>query len=446
MTKSLTSGSPFKLILTFAIPFMMVNIFQQIYNIADTLIVGRILGTNAMTAVASTGTLMWFTVSAPTSLALGFSMLTAQFVGAKDEYSIKRSFSNGLVLSLLFTGIMSMLGIVFLKDILQLFKFPKEIFADTYKYFIWIMYGLVPNTIFYFNSSIMRSLGDSKTPMVFSVFSCMVNIILDYILISKTNLGTCGAGIATFIAQVVTCIISSIYLYKNFPILHFPKKYLLPDKKIVKSLVIMGAPVALFDIINASGGVIGQYAVNTMEMHIVTAVAAASKAINLLITPLFAIGSAFGVYVAQNYGAKEYGRIKQGAKATAAILIGWNVIIILISLFFSTPIISFIANTTDAATIKYATIYINTSNILYIIVDFILVHRSALIACGKNVAPVISGIGELLGRSFGTFVLTSMFGFWGVLMIGPVAWVLGMLINLTGYHIFMKNLSKENIQ
>lgn len=208
----------------------------------------------------------------------------------------------------------------------------------------------------------------------------------------------------------------------------------------------MGAPIALFDIINASGGVIGQYAVNTMEMHIVTAVAAASKAINLLITPLFAIGSAFSVYVAQNYGAKEYGRIKQGAKATAAILIGWNVIIILISLFFSTPIISFIANTTDAATIKYATIYINTSNILYIIVDFILVHRSALIACGKNVAPVISGIGELLGRSFGTFVLTSMFGFWGVLMIGPVAWVLGMLINLTGYHIFMKNLSKENIQ
>ena len=446
MAKDLTKGSPFKLILTFAIPFMMVNIFQQIYNIADTLIVGRILGTSAMTAVASTGTLMWFTISAPTSLALGFSMLTAQFVGAKDEYSIKRSFSNGLVLSLLFTGIMSMLGIIFLEDILQLFKFPKEIFASTYKYFIWIMYGLVPNTIFYFNSSMMRALGDSKTPMVFSVFSCIINIILDYLIISKTNLGTGGAGLATFIAQVVTCIMSSIYLYKNFPILHFPKNYLLPDKKIVKSLIVMGVPVALFDIINASGGVIGQYAVNTMEMHIVTAVAAASKVINLLNTPLFAIGSAFGVYVAQNYGAKEYGRIKQGARSTGIILVGWNLIMILVSLLFSNTIISFIANTTDAETIKYATIYMNINNILYIIVDFILVYRSVLIACGKNVAPVISGVGELLGRSFGTFVLTSLFGFWGVVLIGPVAWVLGMIINMVGYFVFMSKLSKENVQ
>lgn len=444
--KSLTEGSPVKLLLGFSIPYLMVNLFQQIYNIADTLIVGRILGTNAMTAVGSTGNLMWLTAAVPTSLCLGFSMLTAQFFGAKNENGIKKSFANSIVIAVFATAILSVFGSVFLYDILELFNFPAEIINDTHKYFIWIMIGLVPNTVFFLNSSMMRALGESKSPMYFSVISCVINIVLDYVLIADFKMGTEGAGIATFISQVISAILSSVFLFRSFPALHFGVNDLVIHRETAKSLLKLGIPVAFFDLVNASGGIVSTFAVNSLGIDYVTAITAATKICSFCTTPIFAIGSAVTVYAAQNYGAKEYIRIKQGANAAIVMMLIWNAFVVFFSAVFSKPIISFVANTESDFIINSAYTYLIWVCAGYVFVDGILVYRSTIQACGRSVVPVISSFGELFGRILGVFYLVKAFGFIGVILIGPLAWLMGMVINAIGYFKFIaafKNIGNE---
>lgn len=440
MPKDLTYGKPSKLILSLAIPFLMVNLFQQIYNLADMLIVGRILGVKAMTAVGSTGNLMWLTISASTSLGLGFSMLTARYFGAKNEEGVKKSYSSAVVLSTGFNIILSSLGVIFLKEILILFKFPEEIIEDTYKYFIWIMLGIVPNSVFTLNSNMMRALGEAKAPMIISIISCVTNIVLDFLLIAVIGMGVAGAGIATCISQLISCIISIIFLYRHFPALHFNVKKIIPDMHMVKPLIKMGLPVAFFDVMNSSSGVIGQYAVNSMGVDYVTSVAAAGKLVTFLSTAIFAVGSAVTVFAAQNFGAKRFDRIRRGVRDSIVIMALWNIIMVIFCIVCGRFMIEFIANTDNAFIIDNAYKYLTINVVLHILIVLILAFRSTIQACGNATAPVISAFGELFGRVFAAFYLTKLFGFMGVILINPTACAVATIINGIGYMSFIKKI------
>ena len=438
MARDLTTGKPFRLILTFALPFLMVNLFQQIYNIADTVIVGRTLGTAAMTAVGATGNLMWLTISASTSLGLGFSMLTAQRFGARDEEGVSKSYSSAVTMSVIVNILLAFFGTVYLRQILTLFRFPAEIIDDTYSYFRWIMIGVLPNSIFVLNSNMMRALGESKTPMVISLISCGVNILLDYVMIAIVGLGTAGAGVATLISQTISCIISIVFIIRHFPQLRICWRKLIPEVGIAKSLFKLGLPVAFFDVMNSSSGVIAQYAVNSMGVDYVTAVAAASKICSFLNTALFAVGSAVTVFTAQNYGAKRYDRIRTGVRDSIVIMASWNAFIVMFCALVGKPIIGFLANTDNMFIIDHAFQYLVINTILYIFVVFILAFRSAIQACGNSTAPVISAFGELFGRTFAAFYLTKVWGFMGVVLINPTACVIATIINGIGYMAFVR--------
>ena len=442
MPKDLTYGKPFKLLLSLAIPFLMVNLFQQIYNLADMLIVGRILGVKAMTAVGSTGNLMWLTISASTSLGLGFSMLTARYFGAKNEEGVANSYSASVVLSAAFNIILSSLGVIFSREILIVFKFPKEIINDTYNYFIWIMIGIVPNSVFTLNSNMMRALGEAKAPMVISMISCVINIVLDYVMIAIMGLGVAGAGIATCISQIISCLISIIFLYRHFPVLRFNARKIIPDIHIAKSLIKMGLPVAFFDVMNSSSGVIGQYAVNSMGVDYVTSVAAASKLVTFLSTAIFAVGSAVTVFAAQNFGARRFDRIRRGVRDSIVMMTLWNVFMVVFGVVCGRFMIGFIANTDNAFIIDNAYKYLVINAVLYILIVFILAFRSTIQACGNSTAPVISAFGELFGRVFAAFYLTKLFGFMGVILINPTACAVAMIINGIGYMAFIKKTKK----
>lgn len=438
MARDLTTGKPFKLILTFAIPFLMVNLFQQIYNIADTLIVGRILGTQAMTAVGATGNLMWLTISASTSLGLGFSMLTAQYFGGKNDDGVKRSYSSSVFLCVIFNILLAVAGTVFLRQILELFRFPTEIIGDTHSYFRWIMIGVLPNSVFSLNSNMMRALGEAKAPMVISVISCLINIVLDYIMIAVFRLGTAGAGIATCISQAISCAISIVFLYRHFPELHFSIRDLIPDRTIAKALFKLGLPVAFFDIMNSSSAVISQYAVNSMGVDYVTAVTAASKIAGFLNTALFAVGSAVTVFSAQNYGAKRFDRIRTGVRDSIIIMTSWNIFMVVFCALAGRWLIGFIANTESEFIIENAFDYLTINSVLYIFVVLILAFRSSIQACGNSTAPVVSAFGELMGRTFAAFYLAKVFGFMGVILINPSACLIATVINGIGYLSFVR--------
>lgn len=444
MPRDLTTGKPFRLILSFAIPFLMVNLFQQIYNIADMLIVGRILGTEAMTAVGSTGNLMWLTISASTSLGLGFSMLTAQYFGAKNQEGVKKSYSVAVLLCVVFNVILSVLGIMFLREILIIFKFPEEIINDTYSYFKWILAGVIPNAVFSLNSNMMRALGEAKTPMAISVISCVINVVLDYVMIAFFKMGTAGAGVATFISQTISCIISIIFVIRHFPQLHFRIGDMMPDRHIVKSLMKLGLPVAFFDVMNSSSAVIGQFAVNSMGVDYITAVTAGSKIASFLNTALFAVGSAVTVFAAQNYGAGRFDRIKRGVRDSIVIMTSWNIFMVVFCIFAGKPLIGFVANTENMFIIENAYNYLNINVVLYIFVVLILAFRSTIQACGNSTAPVISAFGELFGRLFAAFYLAKVFGFMGVILINPTACIIATVINGIGYLSFVKKINKSS--
>ena len=442
MTKSLTSGSPFKLILNFAIPFLLVQVFQQIYNIADTLIVGRILGTNAMAAVGSTGSLAWLTIAIPSSLGLGFSMLTAQFFGAKNEKGVKKSYSNSFVMTFAISTIISAIGTIFLFDILKIFQFPDEIISDTYSYFIWITLGILPNGLFLLNSNMLRALGVSKIPTLLSILSCVLNIILDIVCIGIFKMGTAGAGFATFISQIGACVICHIYLFGNFPELRFSYKDLGLNKDIAVKLLKLGIPVAVFDVVNASGGVIGQYATNYMGIELVTASTVANKVLSFMYTPLFAIGSSLTVYTAQNYGAKEFKRIKQGVNSSIIMKLLWNVVMIVTALLLSDILCSFVGSTSDEYILKNAKYYLVMNCGCSVFLSAILVYRSPLQACGFNTAPVISSFAELSAKLICAFYIVKVAGYHGVVLLNPLTWLFAGIVNMIGYYIFLHKIKK----
>ncbi len=443
MTKNLTSGSPAKLILFFALPYLMVNLFQNIYNIADMLIVGRILGTHALAAVGSTGSLTWFINGTLSSLALGFSMLTAQYFGADNTLCVKKSFSNAITITFFSTILITLLCIIFMNPILDALNTQKEIYDDTYSYIIWIMWGLIPSTAYILLSSMLRALGDSKTPMIFSIISCIVNIALDYVFIKYFNMGTGGAGFATFLAQLLSFILCAVFLIKRFPILHFPASYLIPNRKMIGNLLKIALPVAFLEMVNSSGSLISQYAVNSLGVDCVTAATTGNKINSFMWIPTFAFGSALSMFCAQNYGAKEYDRIKNGVHQTNLMMYGWTVFQIIFITLCGKWLGGTVANTSDGEIINNIHLHTTISSLFSLILVPLINYKAALQSCGRAAMPVFSGFFELCGRTTASLIIAPIYGFIGISFVGPIAWLLGFIPILIDYILFLKKMKKQ---
>ena len=217
MEKDMTKGRPLPVILKFMLPLIIGNIFQQLYNMADTIIVGRYVGADALAAVGSTGTIMFLTVGFSQGITAGFSVLTAQRFGAKDTEGVKISVANGILLSLIFTVIISSLSLLGMRPLLKLMNTPDNIFQDAYTYIMIISAGIIATIFYNLFSSYLRAVGNSKIPLVFLVFSAALNVILDLVLIINFKMGVAGAALATIISQGVSAILCLVYIYIRMP-------------------------------------------------------------------------------------------------------------------------------------------------------------------------------------------------------------------------------------
>ena len=450
MIKDLTKGAPLKLILLFSVPLLIGNIFQQLYNLADIVIVGRTLGVKALASVGAVAPLFFLIMFAIAGMTNGFAIITGQKFGEGDIQGIKRSYAISIILSSIFTVIFSLLCAVLMKPILFMMNVPQEIFNDAYAYIQICVLGLITANFYNLLASVLRALGDSKTPLYFLILSSILNIFLALLLILKFHLGVPGSAIAVVLSQGFSVILCLLYIKKRFPILHlrksdwiFKKEEREKDFKFIYEHLKVGFPMAMqFSVLGISVLII-QSVCNTFGADIIAAFTAALRIEQIATMPMISFGVALSAFVAQNYGAKNISRVRYSVIKTSIINLCLSLVMAFIMRYWGTNIVGIFIGNDKTAVIKIAHDYLWISTIFYFFLGQIFIFRNALQGMGKPLIPLTSSFAELMIRSFAAVYLAVKFGYYGVFYAGPIAWVTASIVVSVGYFINIKKIIFE---
>ena len=435
MTKDMTKGSPLRLIITFSIPMLLGNLFQQFYNMVDSIIVGKYISTNALAAVGSTGCLNFLVIGFVIGICTGFNILVSQAFGSGDLKKMRCYVANGAWLCVGFTVLLTVLTMLFTQPLLVLMHTPAEILDDAYHYIIIIFAGIAAIMLYNYLSCILRALGDSRTPLYFLILASLINVVLDLLFVLHFKLGVAGAGYATVIAQGISGVLCLVYIIKRFPILHFNKEEMKIRPLFMKKLIGIGVPMALQFSITAIGSVILQIAVNSLGAVSVAAVTAANRMQIIFTQPQETLGLTMATYCGQNLGAGKPERIKKGIRLSTVITISYSILLcIMMQLFASTFSLLFV-NASETAVIAKSAMFLRINSLFYILLGVLFVFRNALQGMGYSLLPMCAGILELIGRSVIAICFVSIFHYQAICMASPIAWLLADILLLTVYYI-----------
>lgn len=443
MTKNMTSGNPAKLIFLFTIPLIAGNVFQQLYNVADTLIVGRTLGVNALAAVGCTGSISFLILGFVTGMASGLSIPTAQRFGAGDEAGVKRSFAAGIWINLITAVLITIPALAAIEGMLALLQTPEEIMTDAQIYIRIIFWGIPAMLLFNFLSNALRALGDSRTPLYFLIFACLLNVVLDYACISGLHMGVAGAGVATVFSQLVSGILCIGFIWKKVPMLQIGKEDMKVAGEEIKVHLFIGLPMAFQTSIIAVGSLILQYALNGLGAQAVAATTTASKIDSIAMMPMNSFGMTMSTYAAQNYGAGKNHRIREGVFQCILMSGGFSIAIGLVNIFFGRNLASLFIGAKEAAVLDMAQEYLRITGSLYLALALLFIYRFTLQGLGRGLVPTIAGIAELLMRTFAALVLTDLFGFAGASFSGPLAWIGACIPLAISYYCTIRKLDPK---
>ena len=423
MVKDMTNGSPSKHILGFAVPMLFGMLFQQFYNLVDTIIVGKTLGVEALAGVGATGSINFMIIGFCMGVCNGFVIPVAQCFGAKKPSDLRKYVFNGYICSVVFAIVLTLASVIFCRRILIVMNTPADIIDHAYNYIVVIFIGIP--TVFLYNmvSGVIRSLGDSKTPVVFLVLSSIINVVLDFFLILVCKMGVAGAGWATVTSQLVSGLTCLIYMYKKYDILKGDKSERVLDRRFITNLCMNGVPMGLQYSITAIGSTILQAAVNTLGSTYVAAMTAGSKMFNFTCCPFDALGSNMATYAGQNVGAAKIKRLGQGVRS-AMIIGSIYSVLSLIALYFTTDYIALLfVNASETTIIALTRQFILASACFYIPLTGVNVVRFCIQGMGFSVFAISAGILEMIGRAFAAIILIPSIGFMGACLASPIAWI-----------------------
>lgn len=440
--KDMTAGPSGRQILLFALPLMVGNIFQQAYTLVDTAVVGQVVGVNALAALGSADWFNWMSLGVCSGLTQGFSILAAQQYGARNETGLKRSLCVSLFLSLLSALFLTILFLSISRPVLELMGTRKEIIGDSLLY-IRIMFSGIPIVMTYnWLSSVLRAVGDGKTPLIAMAIASAVNISLDILFVAGFGWGIPGAAAATLIAQVVSCIFCIRHIRKT-PILRFSRRDFKPNAALLSSLFRLGSPVAVQNIIISIGGMILQSIVNGFGVVFVAGFTATNKLYGLLEIAAISFGFSVSTYTGQNLGAGKYGRIKKGVREGAFMAIATSLVITALMLLFGRFLVSLFVDqaSPDASqVITYAHHYLNVMASFLFILYCLHIYRSALQGMGNTFIPLLSGFIELIMRISAALILPRFIGEYGIYAAEVTAWVGAMALLYLWYQRDLKKL------
>ncbi len=439
----MTVGNPMKIIFGFTLPIFIGNVFQQFYNMADAVIVGKFVGNKALAAVGSTGTIMFLIYGFVVGMTAGFTVLTAQKFGAGDMKGMRKTVAGAGILSFVVGVLLTILFMVFMKPLLILMNTPSDIFADAYSYIMIVSGGILAQMLYNLLSSILRALGNSKLPLVFLIISALLNIVLDLVFIVGFGMGAKGAAVATVIAQGVSGILCLFYIIAKIPILHLKREDLDVGSTIYKNQLRIGVPMALQYSITAIGTMMVQSSLNILGSTLVAAYTAAGKIEQVVTQAYVAMGTTMATYAAQNMGAGSVKRIREGFKACTVIGVVYSFVAAgfimtvgkYMTYLFVSEDVDIIMNSVD--------IYLKCIGIFFIPLAMVNIYRNGIQGLGYGLLPMMAGVAELIGRGVVAVIAGAKRSYPGVCLAGPAAWVLaGGLLIVMYYFIMNVNMRK----
>ena len=422
-TKTLTEGTPWKQILLFSIPIFWGNVFQLLYSLVDTKIVGSTLGTEALAAVGSVSTLHTLMTGFLNGLTLGFSLITAMCFGAKNRKRLKKTFAAAISLGVLTTLALVLMLIIFLHPVLNLLHVPQAQFEMAYAYISVLIVGLFATLFYNLCANTLRAIGDALTPLIFLIVATVSNIGLDYLFILGFQMGVQGAAYATVLAQLLSVVLCLIRIFRKFPILHIQKEDFRFDRELMAEMYKSGLSMGLMSCLVGIGTILLQSAINTLGTTVIVAHTAARKVFELVSLPNSVLGSAMATYCGQNYGARRFDRIRQEIRASLIIATVWAVVVFLICHTIEGKLIQFVASTTNPDVIYWGSTYLKVDMSFIVICGVIVILRNSMQGFGDRVIPVFSSCIELAGKIMFAFVFAPMFAYWGIIWAEPMVWI-----------------------
>ncbi len=433
MERDMTKGSPLKHILLFTIPVFLGNLFQQFYNIVDAIIVGRLLGENALAAVGCTGSIMFLVVGFALGMTQGFGIGISRAYGQKDFKRLKHLVFVTLVLGGIIATTLTLVATGFSYRILALMNTPENIIDLANSYIVIIYLGMLPLIYYNIAGAILRGIGDSRTPLYFLIISSLLNIFFDYSFITFFHMSVNGAALATVTAQGIAMVLVFIYMFSRFEILQFKSEHCYLDLESVSFLMKIGIPMALNFSVISIGFMILQSAVNSFGSGAVAAFTGASRVENIIIQVLPALGAGVATYCGQNYGAGEYQRIIKGVNQAAVFSVVLAVLaMLLLTLFGESGVRLFLQNPSDEV-IGYANRYLENIRYMLPLLGLLFVYRSSLQAMDMQFIPLLSGVLELLARFVVCGLLLNQLGYLAIPYGEVGSWLLASTILAIAY-------------
>lgn len=444
MTKDLTSGSPLKVILLFSLPLVLGNLFQQFYALADTIIVGRFCGVSALASVGATGSVNYLILGFVIGVCNGFAIPIAQMFGARDYKDLRRHVANAAWLCMAASVVLTISTVALTRPMMQLMQTPDDIIDGAVIYIGWIFAGIPFIFLYNMVAAIMRALGDSKTPLYFLILTSALNIGLDLLFIVPFHFGVLGAALATDISQVISGVLSFIYLRRKFDVLKMEKDDLVFSKKASIRLLGIGVPMGLQCSITAIGSVIMQWAVNVLGSTAVAAVTAAGKTQGLLTVPMESVGTAMATYAGQNLGASRMDRVRQGVNSAMLIILIYGVASAFVLHFTDVQIMGLFLDTAkEVDIVAMGREYLFWNSVFFVPLGALIVWRYSIQGLGFSSLAMLAGVAEMVARTAVAIVLVPILGYFGAELSNPAAWIAACLFLYPAYRWTCRQLDNR---
>lgn len=432
----MTVGKPSKLIIQFMIPMFLGNVFQQFYNVADSIVAGQFLGVQALAAIGSTGSLMFFVTGWMNGMSSGFAILVSQWFGAKKYDRMRHYVAMSVYLSIILSVLMTVGFLAANVPILRMMNYSPDIMPDVTAYMGIIYAGLIVTAAYNALAAFLRALGDSRSPLYFLIISAAINVVLDIVFIVYGGMGVDGCAYATVIAQAISALLCFIYIVKRYPILHLKREDFRISFRSWGRLLALGIPMALQFSITAIGTIIVQGAVNVYGEIYMAGFSAAGKLQNIIATVFSAFGATIATYVGQNRGAGKMDRVRQGVRTTQMMIIVYSVFAMAVVLLLGRYMMWIFVSPSETEVIDVAVLYFRTVFWCYPFLGSIFLYRNTLQGLGYGLVPMLGGVFELIARAGIVLLVAGHTSFVGVCLSDPAAW-LSALIPLVPYYIYI---------
>lgn len=444
-TRLMTSGSPVKQIFIFALPIMISGAVANLYNLADSTIVGNLISSDALAAVSSTSGIFGLCSMLANGLTAGMSVIISQKYGENNYSDLKKAFANGLEIIILISALITVFGAVFTRSLLTLMNTPENILSDACTYLRIIFLGSATLFVYSFIAASLRAVGDSLPALIYQIIGCVLNIGSDFLFIKVFHMGVDGAALATVLTQLLSLILGIIHIKRKIDLFHFSKYDLYPEKYIIRGFLRIGLPTCFISAMNSLGTIACQIASNSLGSNYVAAVACAGTINSFVTTIPTNHRIAYGTYAAQNFGAKNLARIKQGLKSCMIFEAAFCIVAAVIFLFAGRSILSFMSggNQTVIEEGNKVLLFWLPLNSLWLVFNL---QTQTLNSCGRPFIPTVCGLMESVVRIIVILIFLPTMGFFGVILTHPVTWLTIFIFVQITYPIIMKKIKTEIIK